>query len=171
MPNTYSLIKGETISSAAATFTFTAIPSTYTDLEFRWSARGTGALSAVAIYAKLNTSTGVYSYTTVGVDNGSVVNDIGSSQSNNDAGRFSGSTTNANTFGSGELYLPNYAGTTQKPMGSFSVAENNSSTVYRIRAFAMLANVTSAVSSIELSTSTGNFDTGSSFYLYGIKNS
>ena len=171
MPNTYTLIKGETLASAAATYTFTAIPSSFTDLVLKWSARGTGALSAVAIYAKLNTSTGVYGYTTVGVDNGSVVNDRGSSQTNNDAGRFSGSTTTSNTFGSGELYLPNYAGTTQKPMGSISVVENNSSTVYRIRAFAMLANVTSAVSSIELSTSTGNFETGSSFYLYGIKSS
>ena len=171
MANTYTLISSNVLTSSAATVTFSAIPSTYTDLVLRWSARGTAAVSAVAIYAKLNTSTGVYSYTLVGVDDGTVLSDRGSNQTNNDSGRFSGGSTTANTFGSGELYLPNYAGTTQKPMSSFAVSENNSSTVYRIRANAMLANVTSAVSSIELSTSTGNFDSGSSFYLYGIKNS
>lgn len=171
MPATYTFIASNTLSSSAASVTFSSIPATYTDLVLRWSARGTAAVSAVAIYAKLNGTTGVYGYTIVGLDDGTVFSDRASNQTNNDSGRFSGGSTTANTFGSGELYLPNYAGTTQKPMGTFSVSENNSSTVYRIRAHAMLANVTSAVSSIELSTSTGNFDTGSSFFLYGIKNS
>ena len=171
MPATYTLIASNTLSSAAASVTFSAIPGTYTDLVLRWTARSDAAASAVAIYAKLNTSTGVYSYTTVGVDNNSVVNDRGSNQTANDIGRFSGDTTTSNTFGTGELYLPNYAGTTQKPMSSYSVAENNSSTTYRIRAFAVLANVTSAVTALELTTSSGNFMTGSSFFLYGIKNS
>ena len=41
MPNTYTLIKGETLTTAAASYAFTAIPSTYTDLVIRWSARDT----------------------------------------------------------------------------------------------------------------------------------
>ena len=171
MPVTYNLIASNTLSSAAASVTFSAIPGTYTDLVLRWTARSSAAATAVAIYAKLNTSTGVYSYTTVGVDNNSIVNDRGSNQSNNDIGRFTADSATSNTFGTGELYLPNYAGTTQKPMSAISNAENNSSTVYRIRAFAALANVTSAVTAIELSTSSGDFMSGSSFFLYGIKNS
>jgi hypothetical protein len=41
MPSTYTLIKGETIGSSAASYTFTAIPSTFTDLVLRISVRST----------------------------------------------------------------------------------------------------------------------------------
>jgi len=43
LPSTYTLIKGETLASSAASYTFTAIPSTFTDLVLRVSARRSAA--------------------------------------------------------------------------------------------------------------------------------
>ncbi len=66
MPNTYELIKGETLASSAASYTFSAIPSTYTDLVVRVSARGDAGGSSNYYTIVLNANTGnVYSSTRV----------------------------------------------------------------------------------------------------------
>ena len=52
MPATYTLIASNTLSSAAASVTFSAIPATYTDLVLRYSARSDGA--SVDDYFSLN---------------------------------------------------------------------------------------------------------------------
>jgi hypothetical protein len=173
MPSTYTLITGETLASSAASYTFTAIPSTFTDLVVRLSVRSDRAgenIDVLKLVVNSNTST-VYSETTLRGLSSSV-----SSSNTSNATEFAndlinGAASTSDTFASYELYIPSYTVSQNKPMGTFSVQENNS-TVARINAIANLFRSTSAVSSLTYSSNTGsNFVSGSSFYLYGIKSS
>jgi hypothetical protein len=77
----------------------------------------------------------------------------------------------ANSFGSAEIYIPNYTGSTNKPMSGFQVMETNASTAF-MAVTAGLTRITDAITSIEVTLNpTYSFVTSSSFYLYGIKNS
>jgi hypothetical protein len=168
MANTYILIKGETLASSAASYTFTAIPSTFTDLlirsSLRWNGSGYGSVDL-----RLNGSTTNDSSTElVAYD---VTNAASSRYTTYSFGGMSSGTDTSNTFSSNELYIPNYTGSTNKPTSLSAVTENNSSSFGTyITATANLWSNTSAVTSITLVSGT-TFQIGSSFYLYGIKNS
>lgn len=79
-----------------------------------------------------------------------------------------GSTTNS--FTSYELYVPNYLVSQNKPTSGITAFEQNSTTAY-LTAVAGLWSNTAAITSIAFSLTSGDFASGSSFYLYGIKNS
>jgi hypothetical protein len=173
MANTYTLISSNVLGSSAASVTFSAIPSTYTDLVIRMSVRLDAGGTEDSFWLRLNgLSTSIYSKTSV-IDSGGTalsLRDTSTTQINLGDADAAGSTSN--TFSSVEFYLPNYAGTTQKPSSIAYAQENNSISVYQVGAIAGLTNLTSAVSSITLLSRTGvNLVSGSSFYLYGIKNS
>jgi hypothetical protein len=87
--------------------------------------------------------------------------------------RYSADGATANTFGNGELYIPNYAVSANKVMSATSVAENNSTTdgQTRIAADAGLWANTAAITSVTFIPSSGSIDAGSRFDLYGIKSS
>ena len=57
MPNTYELIKGETLTGSAASYTFSAIPSTFSDLVLKVSAR-TDVNANDQIILQINSDTG-----------------------------------------------------------------------------------------------------------------
>jgi hypothetical protein len=168
MPSTYTLISSNVLSSSAASVTFSAIPSTYTDLVLRCSTRNSSGGTCV-IATTFNSQASGYSVTRL--------RGTGSSAS---SGRTSSatylyfsltdSTYTANTFSNWEMYLPNYLSTTSKPVSNFSVTENNATTSY-IDVNAGLSNITSAITSVTLTADGDTFVSGSSFYLYGIKNS
>jgi hypothetical protein len=173
MANTYTLIASNTLSSSAASVTFSAIPGTYTDLVVRCSVRlAAGAGSTIQdLLVRFNATTTNYSITQLTSD--------GSAAS---SGRISNTTrmliTNVvsgdnatnNTFGSVEIYIPSYTVSQNKPIANFGASENNSTTA-GISAVAGLWRDTTAISSIELYNGVGNLASGSSFFLYGIKNS
>ena len=170
MPSTYTLISSNVLSSSAASVTFSAIPSTYTDLVLRYSARGDSAVWARDLYIEYNGDTATnYSQTLLEAP-------VASSRGSNgnyvtvDTIIDSASSTTS-TFTSGELYIPSYTASQNKPQSHFAAAENNSSTTYRVQVGAFLWRNTAALTSIKLSMSAGSFVSGSSFYLYGIKNS
>ena len=80
-------------------------------------------------------------------------------------------TSTASIFVPIDIYIPNYTSTTNKPISSFSAKEDNATLGY-IDARAHLFRNSTAISSLVLSPYTGpNFVSGSSFFLYGIKNS
>ncbi len=166
MPNTYTLISSNVLSSSAASVTFSSIPATFTDLVMLWSVN-TSSLQDGTIYFNGTLGTTNYSRTFV-AGNGATASS--SRNSNREAidMDYIGSAT-ANTFASGEMYLPNYAGSANKPLSTISALEANSTTAY-LRANAGLARVTAAVTSLTIAAA-GTFSSGSSFYLYGIKNS
>jgi hypothetical protein len=175
MPSTYTLISSNVLSSSAASVTFSSIPSTYTDLVLRGSTRtgDTGTyLNYVSFTFNGNTSS-LYTATRLIGNSSTATSDRDTSTTSFDMNGLSPTAlTTSNTFSSFELYIPSYTASQNKPLGAFGVAENNSSTAdqSRIQADAGLFRSTTAISSITL-TSGVNFVSGSSFYLYGIKNS
>jgi hypothetical protein len=176
MANTYTLISSNTLSSSAASVTFSSIPATYTDLVVRISARlSNGGATDAVLDVELNGSTAAnYSNTNLRGDGSTAASNRYSTTTAFPYWRFTysmnGSATTANTFNNGEIYLPNYTSSTNKVGSNFSVLENNA-TAAGINAGAGLWQVTSAISQIKLTSSSDLFASGSSFYLYGIKNS
>ena len=173
MANTYTLISSNVLSSSAASVTFSAIPATYTDLVLRSSVRGSRTGFFDLYYIELNSDTTTLYSNTYLLGNGSTAS---SSRGSNSSGfpMFASpiDTANAtsNTFSSNEMYIPNYTSTASKQISDFGALENNA-TAAEMRASAILYRNTSAISSIKLTPGVGTFDSGSSFYLYGLKSS
>jgi hypothetical protein len=174
MANTYTLIEAQTLASSAASVTFSAIPATYTDLVLRMSIRDTdtGATIGSTTTTFNNDTTTLYSVTNL-FGNGTTATStrqsgVASWSSNYNA---SNASVTVSTFSSLEIYIPNYTSTTSKTFSESQAVENNAaSTGTQIGARARLYRNTSAISSIEIAAYV-NFQTASSFYLYGIKNS
>jgi hypothetical protein len=76
----------------------------------------------------------------------------------------------SNTFGSGEIYVTNYAGSNNKAVSSESLTENNATFAEAFMVAALWSNTT-AINQITLVPLTGNFVQYSTATLYGIKNS
>jgi hypothetical protein len=173
MPSTYTLIKGDTLASAAASYTFTAIPSTYTDLVLRYSARHNNAFSISQVLITFNGDTAAnYSETVVYGTSTAAASGRKSGMSAIDFNYVDADSATANTFSSNELYIPNYTVSANKPMSWAGVTENNATTNNSavIAANAALWRNTATISSITLTAAASrNFLTGSSFYLYGIR--
>ena len=166
MPSTYTLISSNVLTSSAASVTFSAIPSTYTDLVLRCSVRCDQASGNLAL--TLNGSTSNFSYTRLRGD-GSAAASFRSTF--NYFGNINGTAHTSNTFTNAEVYLPNYQVSANKPMSSFTAQEDNATSAY-ITAVANLWSNTAAITSVTVNEYSGyNFVSGSSFYLYGIKNS
>lgn len=168
MANTYELISSTVATGSQATITFSSIPSTYTDILLRVSARMSSTTLDTYNLA-FNGSTANFSYRNLyGAGTGALGSSTGSSGA---TGINEPSTYTANTFGSMDLYIPNYATSQYKSASSIAVSENNSTEAYAV----FTGNVwssTSAITSISItSAGTANFAQYSSFYLYGIKNS
>jgi hypothetical protein len=169
---TYTLISSNTLSSSAASVTFSAIPATYTDLLVKISARSDDGGNLGSLQLSVNGTSANHSSTEI---NG--YNTTASSSRRTATTRLwfenavdAGSIT-ANTFSSIEIYIPNYLSSVAKPMSGDYGAENNSSSIWLRGATAGLWNNTSAITSLVFYQQGFNFVSGSSFYLYGIKNS
>jgi hypothetical protein len=174
MANTYTLISSNVLSSSATSVTFSSIPATYTDLVVRASIRtnAAGSWTGVIGWNIIGATTSSYARTTI-TGNGSTATSARSTSSylipDNAEAESAGNT--ANTFQSIELYIPNYTSSAIKQLSSFSAGEDNA-TAGRLIAGAHYVNFTSAISSIVISELGGaQLVSGSSFYLYGIKNS
>lgn len=161
MASTYEPIATYTVPSAQASYTFTSIPSTYTDLVLVFSGSttatdnlliqfnsdtatnysntflsGSGTAASSSRFSTRSYIIGNYFYT------GSMVNSISQLQN------YSNTTTNKTI-----LMRDNDAGTTGNVMGTIGLWRS-----------------TAAINSIKLYWSaTGTFATGSTFTLYGIK--
>lgn len=174
MPKTFQLIASNTLSSAAASVTFSSIPGTYTDLVIRMSARQSSAFNFYTFNVILNTGTaGLYSYIELAGSGGGA---FSGGSTNTDAIWAYGSTTSnssatTNTFGSAEIYIPNYTASQEKQIFASGVTENNATSTYTYVGIAANSfRSTSAITQIEIdSPQTSNWVAGSSFFLYGIK--
>lgn len=83
-------------------------------------------------------------------------------------GYASGATTTANTFGSCQIYIPNYTGTSAKAIAADGTAENNATNAARLIEAGSWNN-SAAITSISLYSDSGStFQQGSMASLYGI---
>jgi hypothetical protein len=175
MPVTYQLIASNVLSSSAASVTFSAIPATYTDLVVRWSARdSTDAGSFATIYLQFNTNTGlgqtVYSYTRIRGTGSAASSAFDANFYRGDSSLYNATASTANTFASGEFYIPSYTASQNKPYSNFNVAETNATLAYILTSAGLYRN-TAAIDSATIATTGVSFAAGSSFYLYGISKS
>jgi hypothetical protein len=177
MANTFVKIATVSLGSAAASIDFTSIPSTYTDLCLKISGRSDYSGTRAAVYITFNSNTGsnYSSRRLIGYDSNLTLSDsssAGAPTANATLGAIVGSTATASTFSNNELYMPNYAGSTNKSFSHDFTVENNSSSAWQVGLSAALWDQTSAITSISLSLqAASNFVTNSTATLYGISNS
>ena len=179
MPNTFELIASSTVGAGGATaITFSSIPSTYTDLFLNISSRSTRNTGiGTSIYLKFNSSATGYTYRYI-YGQGTTANSENQASGTNLTTRgwvgFTSNTNNtASTFGSANLYIPNYAGSANKSYSSDFAQENNSSTDFLVGFNAGLWSNTAAITSVEITMYQGadfNLVQYSTAYLYGVKN-
>ena len=167
MANTYEAIATVTLDSDEANVEFTSIPATYTDLVVLVSARLVRATNGGALNVNFNGSSANLSARNMW-GNGSTAS------SGTDAALVAlipGGNTTASVFSNFQLYVPNYAGSTNKSWSSDFVSENNATAGYD-GFVAGLWSQTTAINAIKfIDNSAGDLLSGSTFYLYGIKNS
>jgi hypothetical protein len=82
-----------------------------------------------------------------------------------------GASATSNTFGSGETYIPNYTVSANKVLSTYALSEDNSASGPGLAVTAGLWRDNSAITSITFTPAAGDLVSGTSFYLYGIKNS
>jgi hypothetical protein len=82
-----------------------------------------------------------------------------------------GSGQTASIFGNAEIYIPNYAGSNNKPISIDHVTENNATDAWANLTVLLWSN-SAAITSIKISESSGssNYAQYSTAYLYGISN-
>lgn len=171
---TMTLISSQTLGGTTASVTFSSIPSTYNDLKLVISARGDTAQVFVNLVLNFNGDTATnYSYSVLTGNSSATGSSRLSSQTLDGSAYFDGANPTASTFGSCEIYIPNYNSTGSRQFFNIDVLENNSASVTNayIQTAAHLYRGGSAITSIALKSFTGNFVQYSNFYLYGIKNS
>jgi hypothetical protein len=160
MATTYNLISSVTVGSATNTISFTSIPQTYTDLVIKASLRGSTTTTTFAVQVNGTTVTSVIRLYGGG---SSVASDTFNEHYINP------SDFTANVFGNTELYFPNYTGSATKNYSVDSVGENNQTQAY-MNLGANSTGSTSAITSINLIRTSGDFVQYSTAYLYGISN-
>lgn len=163
MPATYEPIATTTLSSAAATITFSSIPGTYTDL--RLVLLVLGNLNGVGI--RFNSDSGTnYSMTYLNGDGASAISYRLSNQTRVNLGPVNiASSTTIPNFMAVDIF--SYAGSTNKTfLNSQSFDANGSGD--RTAQVGLWRN-TSAITSIELTNmGAGNYNSGTTATLYGI---
>lgn len=164
-----TLISSVTVGAGGiASIDFNSIPQTpYTDLIVVFSGRSTsqnGTLVWADVQFRPNgatTSITAKSFYGLGDANGSTPD------GNITGGSAVGNNATASTFSNVRIYIPNYAGSTNKSWSVDSATENNGTNAVLVAGADVWAN-TSAITSISLVTVQGSFAQYSTAYLYGL---
>jgi hypothetical protein len=162
MPSTYDPIATQTLGSAAASVTFSSITGTYTDLVLVISAQGaSGASSAINAYFNADTASN-YSYTQITGDGSSAA----STRNTSSTRMRLGWSAVSSAFAPIVVSIQNYSNTTTNKTSISRINDAASIT----GAVVNLWRSTAAVTGITMNLNSGaNFNTGSTFTLYGIK--
>lgn len=159
MASTYTPIATYTVSSAQSSYTFSSISSAYTDLVIVVAPKYS---TSAATRININGDTGNNYSQTFLYGNGSSAGSF----------RVTNSVFVANYFnnGSGDtpMQILNFMNYSNGSMYKTVLVRNANSAAGTDAAVNLWRN-TAAITSIELSATTGNFATGSTFTLYGIK--
>lgn len=173
MPNTFTLLSSSTVGAGgAASITFSSIPSTYTDLCIKLSARNSdGSNTYNNVWVTFNNSSGGTEYADRSLYTISAVGSLqNSSKAELRVGASVSSGNTSNTFSNTEIYIPNYASSNNKSVSTDSVTEANSADVGRIynNLMAGLRSNTAPITSITITGESFSFVQNTTAYLYGI---
>jgi hypothetical protein len=163
MAQNYVLLERIELNASAASVTFSNIPqSGYTDLKVVYSSRITTTDNIVNISFNGSTTTFtnklLYGTGATAASDSSYLRMIGESTI---------STDTASTFSNSEVYIPNYTSSNYKSWSSDSVIENNATAGYQLLNAGLWSN-TAAITSIAITSNTGNFVQYSTFSLYAL---
>ena len=161
MASTYTLIATTTLGSAASSYTFSSIPSTYTDLVVVASGSGTADID---LSARFNGDSGTNYSRTILAGNGSTATSVRASNASLMRFNYDGywtSGSNATTI----VNIMNYANTTTYK----TVISRSNNAATGTDTLVNLWRSTAAITSLEIYTSANNFASGTTFTLYGIK--
>jgi hypothetical protein len=156
-------------AGGAANMEFTSIPATYTDLIVVASMRSDAVAVSPNVKLQFNGSTTGYSERLV----------FGNGSSASSANRASteiiyiygdGASATASTFGSLNVYIPNYASSNNKSVSIDTVNENNATAATAGMTAGLWSN-SAAITSIRLTPETGSFVQYTTATLYGISKS
>jgi len=175
MANTFELIASNTTTTTTS-LTFASIPSTFTDLCLMVSARTTSGIydSYLPMNLTFNSISSGYSEKTL---EGSPANSgSGRSSASSGASQFqsmivSTDGTTANTFANVQIYVFNYSSSSLPKFISYECAPERDAQNVSYNMGSGLNTTTEVVTSIRLEAPGQTFVSGSTFYLYGIKNS
>ena len=175
MANTFVAISTVTVGSGgSASINFNSIPATYTDLCVKFSTRENSANVSDNVRMTFNGSTTSFALQRIyGLGSGGLgAQYITTSPDFDVNGYGTGNSATASTFGSGETYIPNYAGAEYKLMSNTSASETDG-TAASMHILAGSWSDTAAITSISLKPYdvTKVFMEHSTATLYGIKSS
>jgi len=164
---TYTPIATQTLGSAASTFTFSSIPQTYTDLLVVSNANTTNG-SDSEIHYVINSDSGNHYSKTFMYGNGSSV--ITFRDSTLSGGENGGLAVAGSYFATASFHFMNYSNTTTyKIMLLQSAAGTNSAAIGAYLWRGSTGSSTEAITRLDFTVAGGgNFNTGTSFTLYGI---
>lgn len=168
MPVTYKSIASVTVGSGGqANIEFTSIPATYTDLLVKLSTRTAAAVTVQRMNISFNSSTTSFTSRVLEAETPNVYS---YSNTTDLVGYANGGSSTASTFHNAEIYIPNYAGSTNKSYSFDAVTENNA-TYGVLDLGAGLWSNTAAITSVSFALSANNFAEFSTATLYGISKS
>lgn len=158
-------------SGGVAGITFNNIPQTFTDLMVKVSGRfdsnpESSNWCSFKIFFNGDNST-TYSFTALYGGGSFTGSERASNSTVSQGGWMPSSVATANTFGSADIYIPNYTGANFKSFISDSVTETNA-TAALLPLVAGLWNKTNAITSVSFNRASANFVQNSTFTLYGI---
>jgi len=155
--STYTPIATTTLGSSATSYTFSSIPSTYTDLII--VVNGVNSTGVTTVELQFNSDTGTnYSVTRL-QGNGSTASSLrNSNQSSMSAGIID--TTQSTSI----IQIQNYSNATTYK----TVLARAADTAYATVAFVGLWRSTAAINAVKVDGGGYNFSAGSTFTLYGI---
>lgn len=162
MAVTYEPIATTTLGSAAATITFSSISGSYTDLRLVLVATGSSAGSQVKLQFNSDTATN-YSQTYLYGDGSAAASTRDTSKAFCWVDVVGLSTTIPHLY---DINIFSYAGSTNKTCLTMTQEDNNGSGY--TNAFVNLWRNTAAITTITLTSTTGNFAIDTSATLYGI---
>lgn len=177
MPSSRQLIASQVLGTAAASVTFSSIPNTFSDLSLKYSVRHNGVGGNVwffGIQVNSDTTANYSDSFLVSTGSSAIASGVTSgSPTDYHAGAMVTNNYTASTFSNGEFYMSEYLATQNKAMCASFVVENQGTAANYYGYAANLYRGTAAVTQLVIKPngSVGSFAVGSSFYLYGIKNS
>jgi hypothetical protein len=169
MPANYVLLERIELNASASSVSFQNIPqSGYTDLKIVYSARSNDAVNGwnlTRLQFNTDTTASNYNYRVLGGFGSTAFSGFGTQA----VGYTTSGARTANTFNNGEIYIPNYLGSTQKSYSGDSATEENGSTFGILGFHATFWSGTSAINQIILSLdNSASFVQYSTFSLYGL---
>lgn len=167
MPSTYEKIQTYTVPSAQSSYTFSTISSAYTDLVLVANAKSSKTTTTQVKLTFNSDTASNYSWTRLLGDGSAASSARASSQAYIEVGYIAGNTGTVypDMF---VLNIQNYSNATTNKTLLSRWQSLNAANQY-VAAVVGLWRSTAAITSITLTPDTSNFETGSTFTLYGIK--